>query len=266
MTTWIFVRGLTREARHWGDFARVFERVVPGSRVVAVDLPGNGALNDVASPGDVPAMAEHCRATLARLGIAPPYALLAMSLGAMVAIAWAHGHPQEVSRCVVINTSVRPFSAFYRRLRPRNYLPLLRLALPGRGAREWEESILAMTSRLRQDRVTLVDEWVAIRRSRPVSRGNALRQLRAAARYRAPAGPPAAAMLILASRHDALVDVDCSHALARAWGCELAIHPQAGHDLPLDDGDWVARQVRDWIGRTPRLADEGESPPARHEA
>jgi hypothetical protein len=27
----------------------------------------------------------------------------------------------------------------------------------------------------------------------------------------------------------------------------LALHPTAGHDLPLDDGDWVARVVRLWL-------------------
>jgi hypothetical protein len=25
------------------------------------------------------------------------------------------------------------------------------------------------------------------------------------------------------------------------------LHPSAGHDLPLDDGPWVAAQVRDWL-------------------
>jgi len=25
------------------------------------------------------------------------------------------------------------------------------------------------------------------------------------------------------------------------------IHPEAGHDLPLDDGAWVAGQIRAWL-------------------
>ena len=35
-----------------------------------------------------------------------------MSLGAMVAVAWANAHPQELARCVLINASLRPFSPF----------------------------------------------------------------------------------------------------------------------------------------------------------
>jgi hypothetical protein len=25
------------------------------------------------------------------------------------------------------------------------------------------------------------------------------------------------------------------------------LHPDAGHDLPLDDGVWVSQQVKDWL-------------------
>jgi len=32
-----------------------------------------------------------------------------------------------------------------------------------------------------------------------------------------------------------------------AWGADFALHPNAGHDLPLDDGDWVARDVNERI-------------------
>jgi hypothetical protein len=43
------------------------------------------------------------------------------------------------------------------------------------------------------------------------------------------------------------VDPDCSREIAHRWGCPLAVHPQAGHDLPLDDGPWVLATVRDWL-------------------
>jgi hypothetical protein len=36
-------------------------------------------------------------------------------------------------------------------------------------------------------------------------------------------------------------------AIARRWNCPIAIHPTAGHDLPLDDGVWIAKQVHDWL-------------------
>jgi hypothetical protein len=35
--------------------------------------------------------------------------------------------------------------------------------------------------------------------------------------------------------------------IARRWHCSIAIHPTAGHDLPLDAGDWVAKEILAWL-------------------
>jgi hypothetical protein len=54
-------------------------------------------------------------------------------------------------------------------------------------------------------------------------------------------------MLVLAGAGDTLVDPRCSSELAAHWGTELRMHPTAGHDLPLDDGAWVAHEVSRWL-------------------
>lgn len=247
---WVLLRGLTREARHWGDFAAQLRAVQPGAPVIALDLPGNGELHAQRSPASVPAMAAHCRVALRTAGVAPPYRVLAMSLGAMVAVAWAQAQPRELAAAVLINTSLRPFGAFHQRLRPSQYATLLRLALTDADAAEWERCILALTSRRRfseAERDGLLRAWTAWRRESLVSRANALRQLLAAARFRAPQPRPAVPLLVLASAHDALVDPHCSRRLAQAWALPIAEHPTAGHDLPLDDGPWVARQVERFV-------------------
>lgn len=245
MTTWILLRGLMRDSRHWAGFVEEFQQAVPHSRVVALDLPGNGALNLQPSPWSVPAMVAHCRAQLLARGIQPPYALLAMSLGAMVAVAWSAAYPHEVSRQVLINTSLRPFSPFYQRLRPANYGQLVRLALLSASDDTWERTILKLTSNLAAATPdAILPQWLAWRQTNPVSRANALRQLVAAARYQAALMPPLTPTLLLASEQDRLVSVACSQTLARHWHCALRLHPSAGHDLPLDDAAWVAAQVR----------------------
>lgn len=251
---WVLLRGLTREARHWGGFPAQLREALPGAAVVALDLPGNGRLHAQRSPASVAALAEHCRAALRAQGLAPPYRLLAMSLGAMVAVAWAQQQPRELAGAVLVNTSLRPYSAFHHRLRPACYAPLLRLLLTNPDAGAWERAILRLTSRpLRGAGApspdALLRDWTAWRRECPVSRANALRQLLAAARYRAPPQPPAVPLLLLASARDALVDPRCSRRLAQAWRLPLAEHPGAGHDLPLDDGPWVARQLARFAAR-----------------
>jgi pimeloyl-ACP methyl ester carboxylesterase len=248
LPTWVFLRGLTRESRHWGGFVDEFAQALPGSRVVALDVPGNGHLNSFPSPTRVPAMVAHCRTQLALRQVDGPVRLLGMSLGAMVAVAWAQAHPQEVVSQVLINTSLRPFSPIYQRLRPANYGVLMRLMLSRASDEDWERAVLRLTSNHWANQPEAVlPQWLALRAANPVSRANALRQLLAAARYRAPVTPPAVPTLLLASEHDQLVSVNCSKTLARVWRTPLRLHPSAGHDLPLDDGPWVAAQVRDWL-------------------
>ena len=247
MSTWIFLRGLMRETRHWGSFPAVFSNDIAGADVVLLDLPGNGRLHRMPSPLRVEDMVEHCRRELRARGIAPPYHVLALSLGAMVAVAWCARYPAELNGCVLINTSLRPFSPFYQRLRPRNYLDVFGLALRPSDAVKQEQLILRMTSCTCESQTDTLVTWIAYKREYPVSRHNALRQLIAAGRYCAPSKKPAAPMLILASAMDHLVNPDCSRRLAEQWQVPLVMHPSAGHDLPLDDGPWVARQVSNWL-------------------
>lgn len=244
MSAWIFLRGLTREARHWGDFPAIFRAALPDAEIAAPDLPGNGRRWREESPLRIDGMVEHWRGGLAQK---PPYSLLALSLGAMAAVDWAHRHPEEISRCVLINTSLRPFSPFHRRLRPQAYPALLRLALAGIDDVRREREILRLTASRRDRDGELPGIWAAYRRDAPVSRRNALRQLIAAARYRGPREKPAAPLLLLAGARDRLVDWRCSEQLARAWDAPFVLHPDGGHDLPLDDGPWVARTVAGWV-------------------
>lgn len=244
MTVWVLLRGLTRECGHWGAFAgQLAERVAP-ARIVALDLPGNGALHRQPSPMRVEEMVQSCRSQLRVRAIDGPYHLLAMSLGAMVAVAWADAHPAELAGCVLINTSLRGVSPFYRRLQAANYPALLGL-LATTDVRAREATILRLTSGA--PNTAVLDDWVALRQARRVSWLNTLRQLIAAARFRAPPRPPDVPMLILSSQADALVDPRCSEELAARWNLPLAQHPAGGHDLPLDDGPWVASRIRDWL-------------------
>ncbi|MGH8806023.1 MAG: alpha/beta fold hydrolase, partial [Polaromonas sp.] len=129
--TWVLLRGLTREARHWGTFPQQLAeaaQVPSADQILALDLPGNGAFCREASPRSVRSMVDFARQQLLARGLKPPYSLLAMSLGGMVATDWARQYPHEACRLVLINTSMRPFSRVTERLRPDNWLRLALLA------------------------------------------------------------------------------------------------------------------------------------------
>lgn len=244
MSTWVLLRGLARESRHWGCFAADLQRHLPASDVaVTLDLPGTGSLWDERSPATVPGLVQEARRELALLRGKPPYVLVALSLGGMVAREWA-AMDRQVAGCVLINTSLGGVAPFWQRLRPRSYPTLLSLLRPGLGLLQRERAILHLTSNAPVQDV-VAREWAAYARSAPITRMNVLRQLLAAARYRS-RGAALVPTLLLASTRDRLVSVECSRRLARAWGAPLHEHPRAGHDLPLDDAAWVVEEIIRW--------------------
>ncbi len=243
MSDWILLRGLTRESRHWGELASHWEARGLG-RPALLDLPGNGAHAQAPVPPDVRGMVAFLRAQAQAAGLRPPFRLLAMSLGAMVAAEWARVHPGEIAALVLVNTSMRPFSAVTERLRPRNWPALLGVTLRWHDRPHCERVIHRLTCERHDTREADIATWVAIAHSAPVSRGAALRQLMAAARFGvARHGVPPCPVLILSSAADRLVDPVCSQRLAAAWGAHQREHPWAGHDLPHDDPDWLCEVV-----------------------
>jgi len=212
--------------------------------IVCPDLPGNGTRWRETSPTRVDAIMEACRCDLREQGVLPPYRLLALSLGGMVALAWASRYPEECECMVLLSTSLRPFSPVYERLRPPAWLVLLKMLFAGVPARE--RSILKLTSARAREKADLLPDWLAWARQFPVSRRNAIRQLLAAARFRAD-HKPCVPLLVLAGLGDQMVSPRCSQRLAQAWGVDIVLHPDAGHDLPLDDVDWVVLAIKTWL-------------------
>lgn len=264
---WVLLRGLTREARHWGRFPQQMAQIpvianvnqtsglntpLYQASVLALDLPGNGAFYRQRSPHSVRGTLECARQQLRAQGCQPPYCLLAMSLGGMVAADWAQRYPDEISRLVLVNTSMRPFSRPDQRLRPGNWLPLALLAALWRNADYAERVIHQLTCHPVASPASACDAdvaaWVKIRKSAPVSPANAWRQFRAAAGFSCALEPPRCPTLVLSSAGDRLVHPLCSTRVANAWQATHKEHPWAGHDLPHDDPDWVCQRIAGWLG------------------
>lgn len=256
MSTWILLRGLTREARHWGEFLEHFRRIVtrddPDAEFVTLELPGNGDANAARSPTGVAQYVAAIRTTAAERTSGGPYRVLAMSLGGMVATAWAQHHPEEIERLVLINTSMRPFCRTTERLRVSAWPRLAWVVANWARAGACEQGIHALTCAEHAQRERDIDTWTQIRHTRPVSAHNGLRQLFAAARFEADRSAPNCPTLILSSARDRLVDPVCSARIASSWGAEHLEHPRAGHDLPHDDPVWTSESVQNWLAERQR--------------
>jgi pimeloyl-ACP methyl ester carboxylesterase len=166
----------------------------------------------------------------------------------MVATHWLEQWPSDFSGCVIINSSFKGLSPVYQRLRPRALVHLIRIATES-DIEKRERNILAMVSNRPEIYDETAKEWARISNSRPVSPENFLRQIMAASRFRMSLRFPSQPILVLNSRFDRMVHPDCSLQIAEMWGCEIRRHPTAGHDLPLDAGQWTAEQIVGWSRR-----------------
>jgi pimeloyl-ACP methyl ester carboxylesterase len=192
-------------------------------------------------------MMAFVRSGAAERGMRAPYRLLAMSLGGMVATAWAQRYPDEIERLILVNTSMQPFCSMTQRLRPAAWPALACLAAGWRDAKESEWIIHTLTCHRSDTFSDDIAAWTEIRRTAPVSAVNGLRQLWAAARFRADRQAPHCPVLLLSSASDRLVDPVCSARIAAQWGATHATHPWAGHDLPHDDPQWTSKTIGDWL-------------------
>lgn len=274
MSAWILLRGLARESRHWAHLPAILRARGIDGEIVFADLPGSGRHIRERAPTTIAATTDFVRARSAAGGSGPPYRIIGMSLGAMVAVDWARRFPDDVEALVLINTSMRRHAGTFERLRPGAWARIARAAWgwnarmgaetgPGFGAgvhsglastRTSEAIIHALTCARTDTRAGDLAAWTAVFESAPPTRRNALRQLWAAARFHGPPLAPRCPTLLLASRADALVHPVCSKKLAAAWNAPLVEHPWAGHDLAHDDPAWLADTIAAWVGNASAVA------------
>src|SRR5262245_48324723 len=98
MTTWVLLRGLTREGAHWGPFIEELGAAIDAADLVTLDLPGTGSQRSQRSPVSMTATTDACRLQLQARGHTGRICLLGLSMGAMVAADWALRYSDEVER------------------------------------------------------------------------------------------------------------------------------------------------------------------------
>ena len=244
---WILLRGLARESAHWGAFVPLLQATFPEAQITLLDLPGTGCFHRDASPGTIKAITDSVRRHALTNGfIQQPVTILALSLGAMVAWEWMRRYPEDICGATLMNTSFADLSPFYQRLRWQSYQDFIALAIT-RDMHERELKTLQLTCNRRDQDEQIAMAWEKIQKERPISLKNSCRQIIAAASYHPGDIKPQQPVLLLDGSGDRLVSPACSEAIHKKWQLELRRHPWAGHDLTLDDGAWVALQLKDWL-------------------
>jgi pimeloyl-ACP methyl ester carboxylesterase len=244
--TWIILRGLGREKGHWGPFAGRFHDAFPEDEILYVDLPGTGEFRGTASPANVAGIFQFVRGkAIERAKAQASFKLVAVSLGAMVAMEWLKQKPDDLAGAVLINTSLKSLSPMYHRLRWQIWMKFLKLVTE-QVPREREREIIDLLINSEEARAKALPLWTKLATDHPVSYRTMFNQLLAGSRFEGLNQPVNVPVLLLNSLGDRFVDPSCSAALHRKYGWPLERHAWAGHDLPWDDPEWCVAKIKAW--------------------
>ena len=245
--SWLLLRGLSREAAHWGEFLPLLQSRFPKARISTLDLPGTGQCCQEISPTSILETTEAVRKQALEQGLLNhPLTIVGLSLGGMVCWEWMMKYPEDICGAALINTSFANLSPFYKRLRWQIYPSFFKLILQANQFQRELAIIQCVINRRDHDEQT-ASQWANIQNKRPVSLRNTLRQISAAACYRPKDIKPKQPVLLLTGRGDRLVSPACTDAIQQKWHVPVRHHPWGGHDLPLDDGVWVANRLQEWV-------------------
>lgn len=245
-TAWILLRGLAREREHWGPFLDQFRSTFPKDDILPIDLPGSGEFLNLRSPTTMTEIFTFARAVaVERARSQSQFKLVAVSLGGMVAMEWMNRRPEDLAGCVLINTSAKPLSPFYHRLRWQVWSALSKV-LATQAAREREKQLIDLIMNNEEARQKAWPVWTKLAMERPTSYLNFTNQLLAAARFGGLEKNVNLPVLILNGLGDRFVDPSCSTVLHEKWGWPIERHSWAGHDLSWDDPSWVLAKIAAW--------------------
>ena len=242
--TWLLLRGLMREGRHWGEFPKKLEDIL-GDNALCLDLPGFGTEYGRKVPSTIAKNVSDLRERWLKVKGEGPHGIIAMSLGGMVALDWQERHPEDFSSVVIMSSSTMKDSLPYERLRPWGMKQVLNVAKK-LNLQEKEREVLELVSNKRENLEETSKLWAGFAEEYPPKIPSALKQITAAASY---FGPKTLnkKTLFLHGQGDKMVHPKCTVKMAKRLGGDYFLHPWAGHDLAFDDGEWVLNKIKEWM-------------------
>ena len=244
----LLLRGLTRQKAHWYDFPKKLEKA-SGYRVFHLELPGAGKYSQVVFPLKTEALVQFLNKQIEEFKKENEgeWHLVTISLGGMVALRYLECFPNSVSSACIINSSARDLSPIHHRMQLGVWKKILKVPFT-KDAREQEENILSMVTNLLSEKKfkKVVDQFEKVQQENPMTLENKLRQLLWAYKNSSPKKIETP-LYFLASRDDKLVNFSCSKELAHKYKSKIDYHATAGHDLPLDDSEWVIEKIKNFI-------------------
>ncbi len=240
---WIFLRGLARETRHWGKFPQLFQEHFPETHHYVLEIPGVGKKHLETAPLDLTRYVDLLRQEWNELKFKHngPWGILAISMGAMIAMTWLKRYPEDFKAAIFINSSAGNLSG----IKDRFSIEAMKMVGDLFFKEDYEQRESAILN-LTTDKILITDElikeYASYSKQYPIKRKNFLAQMFAASRFKVPSTLPFSPIIINGAK-DALASPRCSEILAKHFKVPLYRDQQSGHDLPLDNPQFIIETI-----------------------
>jgi pimeloyl-ACP methyl ester carboxylesterase len=239
----LLLRGLVREQRHWGNFLSKWQENLPMISAHCLDHPGVGTEFSRSSPYSIAEITDDIRNRwlILKEKHKEPWILFSISLGAMVGMDWVARYPDDFCHLTIINTSVANLSWPWERF----YLDKLKVLIylsREKDPIKKERAILDMVSLKAENKDELARLWAGYALKPHKLRQRAIAQLWAAIKFRAPMKINIP-LTVLCGEKDTMVNPVATKKIASYYGVPCHSHIEGGHDLTLDQADWVCETL-----------------------
>jgi pimeloyl-ACP methyl ester carboxylesterase len=156
----VLLRGLAREAAHWGEFIPLLESQKWVHSVHAIDLLGMGQFYKLTAPLSI---AENAEFVISQLPVKKERhrVLVAISLGGMVAVEICQKKPESIDQAFVINSSFSNLSPLQQRLQLSAWKRFVKIGR-AQDTLLQELEVLQMVSRRTDKHEEIAKQWVEI--------------------------------------------------------------------------------------------------------
>ena len=240
---WIFLRGLARETRHWGKFPQLFAQKFSDTHNYVLEIPGVGKKYNQSAPLDLIRYVDLLREEWNELkqDHQGDWGILAISMGAMIAMTWAKRYPNDFKEGIFINSSAGNLSSIKDRFSV-DAMKMVGDLFFKEDYVQREAAILNLTTNKILITDELIKEYAEYSAEFPIKRKNFLSQMFAASRFKVPEKLRFSPIIINGAK-DALASPRCSDILAKHFGVPVFRDEQSGHDLPLDNPEFILEAI-----------------------
>ena len=241
------LRGLTRESGHWGSFIGSLELGLPNAQIHLLDLPGAGKHVNTKASIKASKMVDFMRDEILVELEKPDRTniICATSLAGMLACEWTIRFKNDFQGLIVISASFKRICTPTERVSWPVKLEMIRILFT-RNIRKRENRIIKVNSNKPHIFESLTNDWTKIQSERKMSRLNIFKQSVAGLLLDLKNKKPNLPTLIIGSFGDRMVCPECIKKSHDYLGGTLIFHSDSGHGIPLDEPEWLSRQVSDW--------------------